>query len=71
MAFSMAARKGVRHSATLLPLLQCSFRDLQLQRGLTLGKILALTPRSHFEGKGTSRQALMLSMMRSRSESHC
>jgi len=48
----------VRHSASLLPLLQGSFRDLQLQRGLTLGEILALTPRSQLERERTSGQAL-------------
>jgi hypothetical protein len=69
--FNCGARKAVRHSASLLPLLQGSIRDLQLQRGLTLREILALTPRSQMEWEGMSGQALMSRMMRSCPESHC
>jgi len=64
------ARKAVRRSSSLLPLLQGSFRDLQRQRGLTLGEILALTPRSQLEWERMSGQALMPRMMRSCPESH-
>ena len=63
------ARKTARRSSRLLPLLQGSFRDVQLLRGLTLREVLALTPRSELERERTSGQALMPRMMRSCPES--
>jgi hypothetical protein len=65
------ARKAMRRSASLLPLLQGSFRNLQLQRGVTLREILALTPPSQLARERMSGQTLMPRMMRSCPEGHC
>jgi hypothetical protein len=64
------ARKTVRRSSSLLPLLEGSFRDLQLQRGLALREILALPPRSQLERERSRGQALMPRVMSSCPESH-
>ena len=69
-AFSAAVRAKPRGARELLPLLQGSFGDLQLQRGLTLRGILALTPRSQAPRERLrSKTLLPPRMMRSRPES--
>jgi hypothetical protein len=64
------ARETARRRTILLPLLQGSLRDLQLQSCLALGKILALTPGSQATRKRLRSKTLMPRVMRSCAKSH-
>jgi hypothetical protein len=64
------SRKTAGRSSTLLPLLQCSLRDLQFQGRLALRKIISLAPRSQSSWKRTGCEPVMPNMIREGSESH-
>ena len=63
MAFSIAVSAKPRGGSILFPLLQCSLRDLQLQRRLALRKIILFTPRSQPAWKSAGCEPLMPNVM--------
>src|SRR5204862_4259911 len=68
--FDCGSRKAAWRSSILLPLLQCSLRDLQFQRRLALREIIPLTPRSQSSRKRTGYEPLMSNVIRKCPESH-
>ncbi len=68
--FNRGAREATRRRSNLLPFLQRPLRDLQLQRRLTVRKVLAFTPRPQTTRERLRRQSLVPRVMSSCPVSH-